>query len=173
MTRARGRARRALIGAALAAALAGCAGRAAGPAGGPETPPALRVEPRVLGEWELVRFEVSRDGQTVARAARGRLTYDEFANIAVRVELLPDDPEAAPPRVVLLDFTAKAALDAGRGEVSYIGVQTRVSSDEVAPGAVDPREWRRWALAEPELQLSAVDAAGRVRATLVWRRAAR
>jgi hypothetical protein len=136
------------------------------PAGAP------RVDQQLVGRWELVGLEVQRDGQLVPRPAQGELTYDEFANISVRVELAPSDPGVTPPRVVLLDFTAKASPDRDRGELAYIGVQPRASSNRLLPDAVPPSEWRHFDLEGDVLRLS-VEEGGRPIGMLTWRRSGR
>lgn len=123
----------------------------------------------MVGQWELVAFEVEREGRVETRPARGTLSYDEFATISVRVELLPDAPGSSPARLVLLDFTAKATTDPARAELSYLGLQTRVEPDRIVPDAVEPHEWRRYAVDADTLRLS-VAGTGGSRATLTWRR---
>jgi hypothetical protein len=133
---------------------------------------APRANQQMIGRWNLVGLEVQRDGQLVPRLATGELTYDEFANISVRVELAPSDPGVTPPRVVLLDFTAKASPDPGSGELAYIGLQPRTSSDRLLPDAVPPAEWRHFELQGDQLRLS-VEEGGRPVGTLIFQRAGR
>jgi hypothetical protein len=155
----------------MAVALAACAGAGSRvqttPAGSPAS-----VDQELRGSWQLVGLEVQRDGRLVPRDARGELTYDEFANISVQVELLPSNPDVTPPRVVLLDFTAKASLDRDRGEVAYIGLQPRAPSARRIPDAVAPAEWRHFQLEGDVLRLSVVEG-GRPVGTLTWRRVGR
>ncbi|MFP5379344.1 MAG: hypothetical protein ACLGHP_06275 [Vicinamibacteria bacterium] len=161
------------VGVLLSMAVPACAGSSARPAATPPPPAeAGRIESRMVGQWELVRFEVEREGRVEARPARGTLSYDEFATISACVELLPEDPASAPPRVVLLDFTAKATADPVREELIYVGLQTCVGADRLVPEAVEPHEWRRYAVDADTLRLSVASATGS-RATLTWRRVGR
>lgn len=149
-------------------AVTACGGGAARVTTPPPPPESGRVESRLVGQWELVAFEVERDGRVEVRPAKGTLSYDAFATIAARVELLPGDPGSTPPRVVLLDFTAKATADASGAELSYLGLQSRAGAGQLAPDAVPPHEWRRYEVDADTLRLS-VSADG-ARATLTWRR---
>jgi hypothetical protein len=162
-----------LLAALLATCASACGGAVERVATTPPVPDAAQVEPRMVGQWELTAFEVRREGEVLSRRARGELVYDAFANIAVRVELQPDDPEASPPRVVVLDFTAKAAADPGRGELSYIGLQIRVPAERLVAEAVDAREWRRYSVEGDVLRLTVARADGSAQATLTWRRVGR
>lgn len=157
----------------MAATLSACGGATGRVQTAPQTASApVRVDQQMLGRWELASLEVQRDGQAVRRNAQGELSYDEFANISVRVELSPTDPSVSPPRVVLLDFIAKASPDRARGELAYIGLQPRSPADRLVPDAVDASEWRHFDLQGDVLRLSVVEA-GRTIATLTWRRAGR
>jgi hypothetical protein len=164
---------RAAVAGGLAVAAAACAGAAPRVSPGAPAAAAPRVEPQLVGRWELVTFEVERAGARTVRMARGELTYDEFATISVRVELLPTDAAAAPPRIVVLDFTAKAAADLARGEVTYVGLQARTPSERLAPDAVAADDWRRVAVEGEVLRLTAERADGSASATLTWRRVGR
>jgi hypothetical protein len=93
-------------------------------------PPSLSpTEAALLGQWELVGLEA----QGQPRQAAGRLSFDEFNNIAVRAELAPGEAGVTPPRVVLLDFTAKASVSAP-DEFTYLGLGRRVSGRDGAAG---------------------------------------
>lgn len=151
-------------------ALASCGGSTGRVQTTPSAPAAARPDQALLGRWTLVSLEVQREGQLVPRAASGELTYDEFANITVHVELAPTDPAVTPPRVVLVDFLAKASPD--RGQLAYIGLQPRVPAERLIPDAAPPGEWRHYELQGDVLRLSVVEE-GRVVATLTWRRVSR
>lgn len=116
------------------------------------------------GEWRVVAFERADGGP---RAVTGFLRYDRFSNITVHAELSPDDATARPPRVVVADFTAKAAP--GNGEFDYQGLRMGVDAERLTTDAVAMNEWRHFQLDGDTLRLSA-HAGGRPAATLVFQR---
>lgn len=123
-----------------------------------------RVGSPLEGEWRLVAFERA-DG--APRSVTGFLRFDRFSNITVHAELTPDDASARPPRVVVADFTAKAAPS--NGQFAYQGLRMGVDSERLASDAVPMTEWRHFTLDGETLRLSA-QADGRAAATLVFQR---
>lgn len=99
------------------------------------------------GEWELVSLEAQGQPLRVS----GRLTLDGFSNIAVHAELAPGEAGATPPRVVLLDFTAKAS--AADGRLTYVGIERRAPPDRMMPTASEPEDWRHYTLEGDQLTL--------------------
>jgi hypothetical protein len=129
-------------------------------------PPSLSpTEAALLGQWELVGLEA----QGQPRQAAGRLSFDEFNNIAVRAELAPGEAGVTPPRVVLLDFTAKASVSAP-DEFTYLGLERRAPAEEMVPQASDPSAWRHFALEGDTLRVWQENAEGRVVGVMTFRR---
>jgi hypothetical protein len=116
------------------------------------------------GQWELVGLEA----QGKPRQAVGRLSFDEFNNIALRAELAPGEAGAAPPRVVLLDFSAKAAID--RGELSYVGLERRAPPEQMVPTASEPSDWRHYSVEGDTLQMWQENSSGERVGVLTFRR---
>lgn len=130
--------------------------------GGP--PPSASPAAAVLqGQWELVTVEA----QGAPRPASGRLSYDEFNNIAVRAELTPE-AGVTPPRVVLLDFAAKATV-AG-DELNYVALERRAPPEQMIPTAAEPSAWRHFSVEGDTLRVWQEDASGRPIGTMVFRR---
>ncbi len=122
------------------------------------------------GTWELVAFDTFPfPGAREPKQATGRLTFDQFANIAVHAEFDPAQPGVTPPRTVFLDFRAKAAVGPG-GNVRYIGTEKLAPVERMAPEAVEPAEWSHIELEGDTLRLSARGEGGRPLGTLTFRR---
>ncbi|MCC7242730.1 MAG: hypothetical protein IT180_12445 [Acidobacteria bacterium] len=150
-----------LLVASLSVACAAGGGRPAVTARPPAPSP---VETALMGQWELV--DVEARGQTMP--ASGRLAFDEFNNISVRAELSPGTAEVVPPRVVLLDFQAKAVLSAG--QIAYVGLQRRAPSEQMVPTASEPSAWRYFAVNGDTLRVWQAGDDGQPSGTLVFRR---
>lgn len=137
------------------------------PSGGAAT---SAVRDALQGTWELLSFETHPpEGVPQHKRVSGRLTFDQFSNIAVRAELDPAEPGVTPPRTVFLDFRAKASISPDR-TVSFVGIEQLTPPDRMAPEAVDPTEWRRLDVTGDTARLSIVDAGGRRIGTLTFRR---
>lgn len=149
---------------ALALAAGACAGGGgvSRPAPAPST--ASAAASPLEGEWRLVGFERADGGP---RAVTGFLRFDRFSNITVHAELTPDDASARPPRLVLADFTAKAAPS--NGQFDYQGLSLGVDAERLTSDAVAMGEWRFFELDGDTLRLSA-RAGGRPAATFVFER---
>ncbi|MGH9383530.1 MAG: hypothetical protein ACRD2N_04490 [Vicinamibacterales bacterium] len=119
---------------------------------------------QLRGEWTLV----SLDAQGPRRAS-GRLTLDEFNNIVIRAELAPGEAGATPPRVVLLDFTAKASTPA-QGELNYLGLETRSPQDVMVTLGGGPGAWRHFSINGDTLLLWQEDGRGQRVGTMTFTR---
>ena len=102
---------------------------------------------RCAGQWELVGLEA----QGQSRQAVGRLSFDEFSNIAVRAELAPNEAGVTLPRVVLLDFAAKATVSGD--QLNYVGLERRAPAEEMVPTASEPSAWRHYSVEGDTLQV--------------------
>lgn len=118
-----------------------------------------------MGQWELT----SVDAQGQSLPATGRLTFDEFNNISVRAELPPGTADVTPPRVVLLDFRAKAVVSGG--QIAYVGLQRQTPPEQMIPTAAEPSAWRHYALEGDTLRVWQTNESGQQVGTLVFRRA--
>ena len=129
-------------------------------------PPTLSpAETALVGQWELVGLEA----QGQPRQATGRLSFDEFNNIAVRAELAPGEAGATPPRVVLLDFTAKASVTAS-DQLTYLGLERRAPAEQMVPLASDPSAWHHFAVEGDTLRVWQVNPEGQPTGTMTFRR---
>lgn len=164
--RATPRFRLALVGSVLGAVItAACLGGGARrPAVSAPPPPLSPAEAALRGQWELV--SVDAQGRTVP--ASGRLAYDEFNNISVRAELQPGTSDVTPPRVVLMDFQAKAVLRGG--EIAYVGLERRSPPEQMIPTASEPSAWRHYAIEGDTLRIWQVNEQGQPFGTMVFRR---
>ena len=156
--------------------LASCGGGRSRPVVEPAPPPVRpasggsTLHDRMLGTWELVSFETFPiAGPAERKLVSGRLTFDQFANIAVHAELDPAQPGVAPPRTTFLNFRAKATLG-NAGDVSYVGTEKLTPAERMAPDAVEPSQWGRLELEGETLRLSAVGEGGRRLGTLTFRK---
>lgn len=131
---------------------------------GSPPPAASPVEAALQGEWALETVEA----QGAPRRATGRLSFDAFNNIALRAELAPGEVGVTPPRVVLLDFAAKAVVSSG--EIGYVGIERRAPADQMIPTAAEPSAWRHFAVEGDTLRVWQTDASGQPIGTLVFRR---
>jgi hypothetical protein len=152
-----------VLGLAAAACMGGGGRR---PSVSASQPPSLSpTEAALLGQWELVGLEA----QGQPRQASGRLSFDEFNNIAVHAELAPGEAGVTPPRVVLLDFTAKATVS-GPDELTYLGLERRAPAEQMVPQASDPSAWRHFALEGDTLRVWQENAEGRTTGVMTFRR---
>jgi hypothetical protein len=123
------------------------------------------AEAALLGQWELVGLEA----QGQPRQATGRLSFDEFNNIALRAELAPGEAGVVPPRVVLLDFTAKASITAS-DQLTYFGLQRRAPAEHMVPLATEPTAWHHFAVEGDTLRVWQENAEGQAAGTMTFRR---
>jgi hypothetical protein len=128
-------------------------------------PPAMAAtESPLRGQWELTGLEA----QGQPRQASGRLSFDEFSNIDVRAELAPNEAGVTPPRVVLLDFSAKATVSGS--ELNYIGLERRAPAEEMVPTASEPSAWRHYSVEGDTLQVWQENPGGQRVGVLTFRR---
>ena len=128
-------------------------------------PPAGSAESVLRGQWDLVGLEV----QGQPRQAAGRLSFDEFNNIAVRAELAPTEAGVTPPRVVLLDFSAKATVCGN--ELNYVGLERRAPAEQMVPTASEPSAWRYYSVDGDTLQMWQENPGGQRVGVLTFHRA--
>ena len=122
------------------------------------------MESALQGQWELVGLEA----QGQPRQAVGRLSFDAFNNIAVRAELAPDEADVTPPRVVLLDFSAKATVSGD--QLTYIGLERRAPAEEMLPTASEPSAWHHYSVDGDTLQVWQENTGGQRVGVLTFRR---
>ena len=136
------------------------------PSVGPAQAPSLSpTEAALQGRWELVSLEAL--GQP--RQASGHLGFDQFNNIELHAELAPGEAGVTPPRVVLLDFRAKAAVRAP-GEFTYVGLERRAPAEQMVPQAAEPSAWRHFAIEGDTLRVWQENAEGRAIGVMTFRR---
>jgi hypothetical protein len=123
------------------------------------------AEASLRGQWELVTIEA----QGQPRQADGSLSFDENNNIALRAELEPGEAGAEPPRVVVLDFAARASVRRA-SELTYIGLNPRTPQEQMLPTATDPSEWRHFSVEGDTLRVWHVGPDGQPAGTLIFRR---
>jgi hypothetical protein len=128
-------------------------------------PPAMSpTESALQGQWELTGLEA----QGQPRQAVGRLSFDEFNNIAVRAELAPSEAGVTPPRTVLLDFSAKATVSGN--ELTYIGLERRAPAEQMVPTASEPSDWRHYVVEGDTLQVWQEGPGGQRSGVMTFRR---
>lgn len=130
-----------------------------------QPPPLSPVEAALLGQWELVGIEA----QGRPLQGSGRLSYDQFNNIAVHAELAPGEAGVTPPRVVLLDFAAKAAVS-GPDELTFMGLERRAPADQMVPQASEPSAWRHFAIEGDTLRVWQENPNGQAAGVMTFRR---
>jgi len=149
----------------LAACASGGARRPESPQARPAPASAAGPEDLLRGTWEVAGLEAA--GRP--RRATGTLSFDEFRNFEVHVELDPGEPGVTPPRTVLLDFRAKASVTGGDA-ISYLGLEGRMPPERMMISATDPSAWRHFAVEADTLRLWQADETGRPLGTLTFRR---
>lgn len=127
--------------------------------------PSSSAEAALRGQWELVTIEA----QGQSRQGDGSLSFDDNNRIALRAALEPGEAGAEPPRVVVLDFAARASLR-GPSELTYVGLQTRTPQEQMVPTATDPSAWRHFSVQGDTLRVWQVGPDGQPAGVLVFRR---
>ncbi|MGE0463583.1 MAG: hypothetical protein AB7Q16_19645 [Vicinamibacterales bacterium] len=129
-------------------------------------PPAISpVEAALLGQWELAGIEA----QGRPLQGSGRLSFDRFNNIAVHAELAPGEAGVTPPRVVLLDFAARAAIS-GPDELTYVGLERRAPTEQMVPQASEPSAWRHFSIEGDTLRVWQEGPNGQAAGVMTFRR---
>lgn len=146
--------------------LSACMGGGGGRRPAVTAPPSSSAEAALRGQWQLVTIEA----QGQPRQAQGRLSFDENNNIALRAELLPGEAGAEPPRLVVLDFAARASVR-GASELTYIGMQSRTPQEQMVPTATEPSAWRHFSIEGDTLRVWQEGPDGQPAGVLVFRRA--
>ena len=148
-------------------ACAGCAGGGGrpGPVVSAPPPAAADLAAPLEGEWRLTGLQLA-DGST--RRVAGFVRFDRFSNITLHAEVQPDDPSARPPRLIVADFTGRAAV--GDGEFTYAGLAMGVEAERLTVDAVPMDTWRYYEVEGSTLRISARDRTGRTGATLIFER---
>jgi hypothetical protein len=142
-----------------------CLGGGSRPRVTASAPPAMSpTESALRGQWELTGLEA----QGQPRQATGRLSFDEFNNIAVRAELAPGEAGVTPPRTVLLDFSAKAT--ASGSELTYVALERRAPAEQMVPTASEPSDWRHYAVEGDTLQVWQENPGGQRSGVMTFRR---
>ena len=149
----------------LAACASGGGSRPAVAASRPAAGGAGTVEDRLRGSWTLVGL----DAQGQPRRATGSLSFDQFQNLSIQVELDPGEAGVTPPRTVLLDFAAKASV-ARANELAYLGLERRAPAERMMLSATEPAAWRYFSVEGDTLRLWQADADGNPVGTLTFRR---
>ncbi|MCC7035239.1 MAG: hypothetical protein IT179_20660 [Acidobacteria bacterium] len=136
------------------------------PPAGPSQPPTLSpIEAALMGQWELVGIEA----QGRSLQGSGRLSFDQFNNFAVHAELAPGEAGVTPPRLVVLDFAAKAAVS-GADQLTYVGLEPRAPADQMVPQASEPSAWRHFAIEGDTLRVWQENADGQPAGVMTFRR---
>lgn len=123
------------------------------------------VRRQLAGSWSLASFTVfGADGTPTDVKATGRLTYDQFGNLALTGTLA--DPAAAGAHASALSFKGRAVIDTGGQRLVLADVTGNVDPAAL-PATMSPDEVRFYAIEGSTLSLETRDGA-RVLARTVW-----
>ena len=126
-------------------------------------------EERFLGDYELVSYYTfPEQGPAVNRHYVGRLSYDEFGNMAglgMPIDLPERAENAAEPVTGGFAYWGKVTIDSENKIVTH-----HVEGSPMVPRWVGGDNVRYYEFEGDLLKLSLKNSAGRITATLTWRR---
>ena len=167
-----------LVAVAIAGLMAaGCAGspeRARpiplGPvASGPNSLESVRRQ--FEGQWDLVSAETyNASGQPVAIKAKGRLTYDAYANLTVDARFDEGQEQMNGSITSLLSYKGRAVIDTVKSRLVLQDLEKRSDSHADTPEGMEAANARYYAFEGDRLTLTIKDAAGKTTGKTVWRR---
>jgi hypothetical protein len=120
---------------------------------------------RLLGTWQLERFEVINAGTPTAVKAQAVLSYDEYGNLSVRGKLLEPLPGATAIEHPLLDYNGPIVLDPPKQQFRLGTVKMTGGIDPTLEASIDPSFLRKYELTETTLRISYINASGNPTAT--------
>lgn len=146
------------------------------PLGKVDSGPGTLTEAReyLQGEWILVSLEIYPPGQPPIRnAAGGTMTYDEFSNMKVELQLKPDAAKIAkdigiPVSDGLVSMNGRTVVDLNSKSISY--VFDGQSSFRQPDHPLDMNLPRYWEVQGNTLTLRTKDDKGNVMSVSVWRK---
>jgi hypothetical protein len=121
---------------------------------------------RLQGTWELVKLETfPASGPPQVLDAKGRMTFDEYGNVKTEGSAKAGSETTAS----LLSYTGQVVIDPQKKEWRLVEVE-RAADSSALPREVAADKVRAYELVGDQLKLSLRDAAGRVTASVTWKR---
>ena len=119
---------------------------------------------QLAGTWTLTKFEVlNAAGQLVPVGAKAQLTYDTFGNLAIKGVLTEPMPgQKTVTDAPALMYTGRAAIDAVKQELVFLGTEASVEPDPAILAKIAPDARRKFTVTTTDLTMSAMDAQGKV-----------
>lgn len=119
---------------------------------------------QLAGTWTLTKFEVlNAAGQLVPVGAKAQLTYDTFGNLAIKGVLTEPMPgQKTVTDAPALMYTGRAAIDAVKQELVFLGTEASVEPDPAILAKIAPDARRKFTVTTTDLTVSAMDAQGKV-----------
>jgi hypothetical protein len=122
---------------------------------------------QLKGTWELVSLDVfSPTGEKTTAQATGKLTYDEFGNLAMTGTVTGSaqiDPSA-------LNLTGRVAIDPDAHTLRITSVSAASTDDKRVDPKLDASNVRYYAFSGDLLTTTLKNAAGAITATATWKR---
>ena len=132
---------------------------------GPESIESVRRQ--LQGTWDLTSLElVSPTGEKTAAQATGRLTYDEFGNLAMQGTVTGGanlDPSA-------LNLTGRVTIDPGTHTLRFGSITAPNNDAKRVDPQLDAAHVRYYEFVDGLLKTTVKTADGRTTATATWKR---
>ena len=125
------------------------------------------VRRQLKGTWELVSLELfSPSGERTTAKATGRLTYDEYGNLAIK-GTIAEGPNLDPSA---LNLTGRVTIDPGAHTMTVGGVAAASADDRRIDPKLDASHVRYYAFDGDLLKTSLKNASGATTATITWKK---
>jgi outer membrane murein-binding lipoprotein Lpp len=125
------------------------------------------VRRQLKGTWELVSLELfSASGQKTAAKATGRLTYDDFGNLAIKGAI----QEGASLDPAALNLTGRVTIDPVAHTFTVGGVSAATPDDRRIDPKLDTSHVRHYTFEGDLLKTSLKNPSGATTATITWKK---
>ena len=123
------------------------------------------------GQWDLVSAETyAASGQPHVIKAKGRLTYDAYANLTLDARFDESQEQMDGSVKSLLSYKGRAVIDVVKSRLVLQDLEKRSASGADAPEGMEAANARYYAFEGDLLTLTMKDAAGKTTGKTVWRR---